>query len=301
MKKQFYTLLILGLTSLMFACQSNTSTETAEDEGTPLFKAEFGVQAYTFRNHFKDTTKTLEENLDMIAALGFTELEGGGAKGVELEDYRKMCEERGITIPSSGSSFDGLRDDPQAIADRAKALGAKYVMCAWIPHEGNSFTFEDAKGAVEVFNSAGKVLAENGLTFCYHDHGYEFKPNPEGEGTMMDYIIQNTNPEHVSFEMDVLWTIHGGGSDAPQELLEKYGNRWKLMHVKDIKKGVVGDGSGGTPAENDVVLGTGQADWPKIIKLANEVGIKHFFIEDESDQELENIPLSLAYLKSLKE
>jgi hypothetical protein len=31
------------------------------------------------------------------------------------------------------------------------------------------------------------------------------------------------------------------------------------------------------------------------------VGIKHFFIEDESDQELENIPRSLAYLKSLKE
>lgn len=291
----------LGLASLMFACQPSTSSEATEDEGTPLFKAEFGVQAYTFRNHFKDSTKTLEENLDMIAELGFTELEGGGAKGVELEDYRKMCEERGISIPSSGSSFGGLRDDPQAIADRAKALGAKYVMCAWIPHEGNNFTFEDAKGAVEVFNSAGKVLAENGLTFCYHDHGYEFKPNPEGEGTMMDYIIQNTNPEYVSFEMDVLWTMHGGGADMPVTLLEKYGERWKLMHVKDLKKGVEGDFTGHTPAENDVVLGTGQADWHKILTLANEVGIEHFFIEDESEKELENIPLSIAYLKSLKE
>jgi sugar phosphate isomerase/epimerase len=296
MKKR---LLILGLASLMFACKSNSSDETTE-EGTALFKAEFGVQGYTFRNQFKDTTRTLDQNLDLIAELGFTELEGGAPKGVEPTDFKKMCADRGISIPSTGSGFEELVENPQAVADRAKALGAQYVMCAWIPHK-DGFDIEEAKNAVEVFNAAGKVLADNGLIFCYHDHGYEFKPNPEGEGTLMDYIIQNTNPEYVSFEMDVLWTIHGGGATAPQELLEKYGDRWKLMHVKDLKKGVVGDGTGGTPAENDVVLGTGQADWNKIIKLANEVGIKHFFIEDESEYEVEHIPLSLNYLKGLRE
>jgi sugar phosphate isomerase/epimerase len=299
MKKQIYSFLIIVMAALMTACSSETTEST--DEGPPLFKAEFGVQGYTFRNQFRDSTRTLEQNLDLIAEMGFTELEGGGSKDVTPEEYRKMCEERGISIPSTGSSFEGLRDDPQAIADNAKALGAKYVMCAWIPHDGNNFTIEDSKNAVEVFNAAGKIMTENGLIFCYHDHGYEFKPNPEGEGTMMDYIIQNTDPEHVSFEMDVLWTMHGGGANMPVELLENYGSRWKLMHVKDLKKGVVGDGSGGTPAENDVVLGTGQADWPAILKLANKVGIKHYFIEDESENEIANIPLSLSYLKSLKE
>ncbi|WP_341226440.1 sugar phosphate isomerase/epimerase [uncultured Arcticibacterium sp.] len=299
MIKSIYSFLFLA--ALTMACSSGSSSEESKDK-EPLFKGELGVQAYTFREQFKDTTRTLEQNLDLIAELGFTELEGGAPKGVSPEDFKKMCADRGISIPASGSSFNELEEDPQAVADRAKALGAKYVMCAWIPHDGTEgFNFGDAKKAVEVFNSAGKVLAENGLTFCYHDHGYEFKPNPDAEGTMMDYIIQNTNPEYVSFEMDVLWTMHGGGSDAPQALLKKYPNRWKLMHVKDLKKGVVGDGSGGTPAENDVVLGTGQANWPEILKLANEVGIEHYFIEDESEHEIENIPLSIAYLKSLEE
>jgi sugar phosphate isomerase/epimerase len=72
-----------------------------------------------------------------------------------------------------------------------------------------------------------------------------------------------------------------------------------LMHVKDLKKGIVGDLTGGTPAENDVVLGTGQADWKNIIKQANKIGIKHFFIEDESNQEYVTVPKSIAYLKSL--
>jgi sugar phosphate isomerase/epimerase len=71
------------------------------------------------------------------------------------------------------------------------------------------------------------------------------------------------------------------------------------MHLKDLKKGVVGNLSGGTPAENDVPVGMGQANWKEIIRLAKKYGVVHCFIEDESNREMENIPLSLAYLKSL--
>ena len=260
----------------------------------PLFDYPFGVQAYTFRNHFPKGT---EQTLDLIQKMGFTELEGGPQKGQTAAEFKKMCDDRGISIPSTGCSFEELEKNPQAVADQAKALGSKYVMCAWIPHKGNNFDLADTKKAVEVFNKAGKVLAENGLIFCYHDHGYEFRDHEDG--TYMDYLIKNTDPKYVSFEMDVLWTIHGGGAASPEQLLKKYGNRWKLMHVKDLKKGVVGDKSGHEPAENDVVLGTGQADWKKILKLARKAGIEHYFIEDESEKELINIPLSLAYLRSL--
>jgi sugar phosphate isomerase/epimerase len=115
----------------------------------------------------------------------------------------------------------------------------------------------------------------------------------------MDYIIKNTNPAYVSFEMDVLWTMHGGGADMPVKLLKKYPNRWKLMHVKDLRKGVQGNLTGGTPAENDVPVGTGQGNWKEIIQLAMKNGIEHCFIEDESNQELEFVPKSIEYLKNL--
>jgi sugar phosphate isomerase/epimerase len=228
--------------------------------------------------------------------MGITEIETGGAKGVSDEEYKKMCDARGITIPSTGAGYEQLEKKSQDIVTKAKIFNASYVMCAWIPHKGDNFTIEDAKKAVEVFNNAGKFLKENGLTFCYHPHGYEFRPYDNG--TLLDYIIKNTNSEYVSFEMDVLWILHGGGN--PVKLLKKYGNRWKLMHVKDLKKGVVGNFSGGTPAENDVVLGTGQADWKNIFKRSKKLGIKHYFIEDESEHELENVPLSIEYLKNLK-
>ncbi|WP_435355181.1 sugar phosphate isomerase/epimerase family protein [Emticicia sp. SJ17W-69] len=287
MKKTTNYLIIL---IVLFTFQQNVF---AQPSAKKLYKYPFGVQAYTFRNHFpKDVVGTL----DKIQKMGITEIETSGAKGVTDEEYKKLCDARGIVIPSTGAGYDQLEKKSQDIVTKAKIFNASYVMCAWIPHKGDNFTIEDAKKAVEVFNNAGKFLKENGLTFCYHPHGYEFRPYENG--TLLDYLIKNTNPEFVSFEMDVLWILHGGGN--PVKLLKTYGNRWKLMHVKDLKKGVVGNFSGGTPAENDVVLGTGQADWKNIFKQSNKIGIKHYFIEDESEHELENVPLSIEYLKNLK-
>ncbi|MCU0471217.1 MAG: sugar phosphate isomerase/epimerase [Arcicella sp.] len=275
--------------SLLFIA---TQMTTLAQKSNKLFNYPFGVQAYTFRNHFP---KNVETTLDNIQKMGITEIETSGAKGVTDEEYKKLCEARGIAIPSIGAGYDQLEKQSQDIVTKARIFGAKYVMCAWIPHKGDVFTIEDAKKAVEVFDNAGKFLKENGLTFCYHPHGYEFRPYEDG--TLLDYIFKNTNPEYVSFEMDVLWVLHGGGN--PVKLLNKYGNRWKLMHVKDLKKGVVGDFSGHTPAENDVVLGTGQADWKNIFKVSKKIGIKHYFIEDESEHEMETVPQSIEYLKKL--
>ena len=263
----------------------------AQKSAKGLYTAEFGVQAYTYRNYFpKDFVATL----DTIAKLGITELEGGGGR-IDPADYRRLCEERGIRIPSTGASYQELVEDPHKVAETAKIYGSKYVMCAWVPHEKGQFSLSDAQRAVKDFNAAGKVLTENGLTLCYHAHGYEFQPFEKG--TLLDYIIQNTNPEYVSFEMDVFW-IHFGGGDCVR-LLKKYKDRWKLIHLKDMKPGIPKDLTGGTNVEFNVPLGTGEVDIRGIIKQANKVGIKHFFIEDESSRVLTQVPQSIAYLKSL--
>ena len=282
MKKYF----LLAL--LIVALSSQYETAVAQK---PLYKAAFGVQTYTFRKSFPNGVAA---TLDSIKAMGFTEVEGSAGK-VTPEEFRKLCDERGLSIPSTGAGYDQLVKDPTAIAATAKILGAKYVMTAWIPHTKGAFNLDNAKKAVEDFNAAGKVLKENGITFCYHVHGFEFQPYEKG--TLLDYIIKNTNPEYVSFEMDVLWTQFGGGD--PVALLKKYGNRWKLMHLKDLRKGVQKDLTGGTSQENDVTLGTGEIDIPGILKEANKIGIKHFFIEDESSRVNTQVPQTIAYLKSL--
>jgi len=286
MKKNF--VLCLFVLGLFCACD----VVLAQGNKNALYTAPFGVQAYTFRRSFPNG---VEATLDSIKRMGFTEIEGSGGK-MAPEEFKKLCNERGISIPSTGAGYEELVKDAAGVAARTKALGATYLMCAWIPHEKGNFTLENAKKAVADFNAAGKILKENGITFCYHTHGYEFQPYEKG--TLLDYIIANTNPQYVSFEMDVLWTQFGGGD--PVALLKKYGNRWKLMHLKDLRKGTPKDLTGGTSTDNDVALGTGEIDIPGILREANKVGIKHFFIEDESSRVNEQVPQTIAYLKSLK-
>jgi sugar phosphate isomerase/epimerase len=282
---------VLGLLIALFLGSGDAFAQAGKK---PLYTKPFGIQAYTYRHAFpRDVAATL----DTIQSLGITELEGGVPKGLTAEVYRKMLDDRGIKVPATGAGYEAIVSNPQEVIKTAKALGAKYVMVAWIPHEKNNFNIDNAKKAVEDFNRVGKILKENGLTFCYHNHGYEFKPY--GKGTLFDYIAENTNPEYVSFELDVLWAVHPG--QDPVKLLNKYGNRFKLMHLKDLKKGVKGDFSGNTPVENDVALGTGQINLPAVLKAAKKAGVEHYFIEDESPRVHIQVPQSIAYLKSLKE
>ena len=71
------------------------------------------------------------------------------------------------------------------------------------------FNLDNAKKAVEVFNGAGKVLKEHGITFCYRAHGYEFRHMKTGPSLTIFSKIPIR--EYVSFEMDIMWIQFGGG------------------------------------------------------------------------------------------
>lgn len=288
MKKLFTTLCLFAFSMFL------TVTLSAQQADEPLFTADIGVQMYSFRNVIPEIG--LEATLDEIRDMGITEIEGGPGEGMSPEEFRRLCEERGLSIPSTGTGYEQLVEDPQAVAEQAQTLGADFVMVSWIPHEVGDFNFENARQAVEDFNAAGRVLSEHGITFKYHLHGYEMKPHEDG--TLLDYVIRNTDSDYVFFQLDIFWA-HFGGAD-PAELLETYGDRFKSLHVKDMKKGIEKDLTGLTDPEYDVVLGTGQLDMPAIMKAAKEAGIEHYFIEDESSHVMEQIPESIEYLRSLR-
>jgi sugar phosphate isomerase/epimerase len=251
-----------------------------------------GMVSYTFRNEF---AKDVPQTLDNIKALGVTNIEFSNLFGKTAVELRALLDSRGIICTSYGVSYDALTTSLEVVIKDAKTLGAEFVRVAWVPHT-SPMDLALAQKTVDDFNKFGKGLKENGLIFCYHNHGYEFAPYKDG--TYFDFIIQNTNPEYVSFEMDILWVFHGGGD--PAKLLEKYPKRFRLMHVKDLKKGVVGDLTGRTDTENDVTLGTGQLDLPAILKAAKNTSLKYYYIEDENSNASQQVPLSLEYLKKIK-
>ncbi|MGL6226497.1 MAG: sugar phosphate isomerase/epimerase family protein [Thermoguttaceae bacterium] len=294
------SLSVLVVSNITSLCAAEKGREKAQSVGTSeSFHGPVGIQTYSLRNQLQ---KEGESALDYVKDQGFVEVEIGidNHYGMSKEQMKDALAKRGLKPIAAHASYDVLLNDPQKAIDEAKFFGIKYVGVAWAPHQ----TPLDAKQTLELaanFNKIGQTLHEQGLMFFYHNHGYEFYPykgNGKEDETLMDLLIQKTNPEFVTYEMDVLWTVHPG--QDPVQLLQKYPNRWALMHLKDLAKGVKGDLSGGTDTKNDVALGSGQTDYPALLKAAQKVGVKHYFIEDESDRVLDQIPESLHYLESVR-
>ena len=288
-----YIMKLKKTTPLLLAFIASMVFINAFAQDKRLFTEKPGIVSYTYRMDFE---KDVPSTLDKIKLLGISDIEFSNLFGKTATELRILIDERAISCSSFGVSYRDLVDNTAEVAQKAKILGAEYVRVAGIPHKA-VFTLQEAQSAVDDFNKVGKLLQEQyGLTFVYHNHGFEFQPYKEG--TLYDFIVNKTDPKYVSFELDVLWAFFPGFD--PAQLLNKYGNRFKLIHLKDLRKGVQGDMSGGTSAKNTVVLGTGQLDIPSIIVSGKKAGIQHYYIEDESSNVDVQVPKSITYLQSLK-
>jgi sugar phosphate isomerase/epimerase len=252
---------------------------------------EIGMQLFSFD---KQLNKDPSYMLKKVAAMGFREVEWGGNLGIPAKKFRELLDQNNLKMVGIAATFEQLTENPMAVVDSAQVFDAQYATCYIIPHKG-PFSIEDVNNAVATFNKAGKVLKENGISLCYHIHGFEFIPY-KGE-TLFDYFIRGLDPAYANIEMDVFWVKHAG--QDPVQWLQKYPNRFPLMHLKDRKPGTPGNHTGSADAESNVALGAGDVGIEAIMKIAAQKGVKHFFIEDESTDPEQQVPKSLQYMKSI--
>jgi len=271
---------------------------TAADGGvgtSKSFRGPVGLQTYSLRNQIKDNGA---KAFDYIKEQGFkyVEIGIGNHYGMSKEELKETLQKLDLTPIAAHAGYGFLLNNTDAAIAEAEFFGMKYIGTAWADHRAPMDEAQMLKIADD-FNTIGKRLKEKGIQFFYHNHGFEFYPYKDGQ-TLFDLLMEKTDPDLVQFEMDTTWVVHPG--QDPVKLLRKYPNRWVFVHLKDLKKGVVGDLSGGTDVENDVPLGTGQVDWVETLKAAQEVGVKYYFIEDESSSVLKQIPQTLRYLESIE-
>lgn len=211
--------------------------------------------------------------------LGFS---GSGYFGKSAKEIKKILDDHGMSSPGTHTDLDTLEQNMGALGEAASILGHKYVTLPAIPDDRRK-TIDDYKRIAEAFNKIGAEAQKNGIRFGYHNHGYGIKPV---DGVRpLEIILKNTDPNLVFFEMDIFWTTCGGVD--PIELLTKYPNRYKMLHLKDMKekKQFTGDGGGMGDWMPMFPLmasaGDGVLDLQGIVKKAKEVGVEHFFVEQD--------------------
>ena len=252
----------------------------------------FGLQLYSLRHQLgKDVPGTLAK----VKAMGFEDVETAGTYGMSVADFAAALRQAGLRARAGHFPYEQLRDDPQGAVRDAKTLGASFIVCAWIPHQG-AFSREHVQGAASVFGGAARAGKPEGVRFAYHLHGYEFVASPEG--TLFDALAAQTASDGVNFEVDVLWAKAGGAD--PAALIEKLAGRVPLTHLKDMRKGTkYTPPVASLPDDTNVVVGTGELDFAAILKASAKAGVEIHFLEDEHPDSIAQLPQSLTYLRKL--
>lgn len=266
------------------ACTQGQKTETAT-KGKDIY-----VQLYSVRD---DIRADYDATIATVAEMGYTGVEAAGYNegqfyGMSPADFKKSIEDAGMGVLSSHTSRP-LADNPAetnwdetwAWWDTAiqahKDAGMKYIVVPWMPTPA---TLVDLQAYCDYYNQIGERCNAAGMRFGYHNHNFEFT---EIEGELMyDYMLENTDPDKVFFQMDVYWVIEGG--QTPVAYFNKYPGRFELLHIKD---------------ETEIGK-SGKVDFENIFNNVDESGAKYMIVEVEryTGTPLEGVKESYDYLNN---
>jgi sugar phosphate isomerase/epimerase len=269
-------------------------------KGTLKKLGELGYRELEFFGPYPFSAQsTIDRWVGLAKQLGITQ---NAFYGYPIGDVKKMLQDNNLSTPSVHMDIITMRTNMTAAMKELSALGTRHCVIPALMEEPKD-TADDYKRFADEFNTFGKQMSDYGITFVYHNHGYEHAP--KDRLIPMDILLQNTDPDKVKFELDIFWMQAAGAS--PIDYLKKYPNRFKLMHVKDASEQVRFSGDGGTPDQWMPLFpkmadpGSGVFDIKGIIKTAVESGTEHFFLERDltptPDATLKN---SIQYFSALK-
>lgn len=254
-------------------------------------KIDVGLELYSLR---EDMKRDVPGTLARVRQMGFDHVEVPGLYGLTALEFRRALDRAGLKATAMVASYEDLKSNLSNVQRDLEALGARWALLGWIPHE-KDFARTDAERSSKDMNAWAPALAKSGYRFAYHPHGYEFRPAPEG--TLFDVMAKATDPATVKFELDTFWIVWPGHDCV--KLMRKYPTRFRLLHLKDLRKGVkTGDLSGLAPESDSVAIGDGVVPWTDVLAVAREQHFEDYFIEDESSDAAGQIPSSISYLKA---
>jgi sugar phosphate isomerase/epimerase len=259
------------------AASAASADRDCTGRGVPVSK--ISVQLWTFAEYigFGSDAATIERTRTVFQALsemGYRNVEPFTLSGLSAEDYRALLDEYGLK--ASARHVDvGRPENPadldQILADN-KVLGIKYFGSGSTPIFPLVYSTEAEWVAyAQYLDELGAQARQAGQTLMVHNHDIEFEET-FGDQTVFDILMANTDPRNVAFQLDIYWATNGGGLDNPVDVIERYGKRIQLFHVKDMAAGPF-------PGRIEIV-GEGIIDFPEVF-AATQGPVQYYVVEHD--------------------
>lgn len=243
-----------------------------------------GAQLYTVRD-FTKTPEDIEKTLYKIKSMGFNVVQISGLGYIEPTKLADIINKLSLEVCVTHTPYERMLNDIDNVISEHKLLNCDAVGLGSMPNQFRG-SLEGCKEFIISINKIAEYLYKSGLKFAYHNHNFEFEKF--NNKTIMDILIEETNPQSVEFIIDTYW-IQAGGAN-PVTYVNKVANRMSVCHFKDMAvrefKPVYAE------------IGNGNLDFHAIYKACENSGVKYIVIEqDDCDgNPFDSLQISLDYM-----
>lgn len=247
-----------------------------------------GIQLHTVR---EDLKKDQRGTIEALGRMGYEGVEGSGTADTTPREFRRLVEDNGMKVVSSGVGLPDLENNLAATVDRCGELGINTLMIGYVKNILDQQHQGDWKALTPRLAAASAKAREAGLRILYHNHAYELEALVDGKPAL-DYLYANVPAADLKAQIDTYW-IKTGGQD-PVEYVRRYADRIPLLHIKDRAP---------APADQEcpfAEIGHGILDWDGIFTAAAAGAVEWYLVEQDrwARPALECARLSIEYLRS---
>ena len=232
-----------------------------------MYKIKIGAQLFTIRD-FTQTERGFDESMGKLSAIGYKCAQLSAMGDMDPGRLRETLDKRGIAAVSTHTSPEKVLNQTDEVIKAHKTLGASYIGIGSMPGQYRG-SAEGTRRFIRDFTPAAQKIADAGLLFMYHNHGFEFEVF-DGR-LMIEALMEGFPPELMGFTLDVYWAQYAGAD--PAYWLKRLKGRIETIHYKDMR--IVNDEQRFAP------IMEGNLNWEAIFPASAENGAKWAFIEQD--------------------
>ncbi len=251
-----------------------------------------GIQLYTIRDYMK-TPEEADVAFGELAKLGYTEAHTAGT-GFDEKLYYELLTKHGISICGTHVGCDEIFGEPERMIELHNMWNTKNIGVGSMPSPAKKSP-EALKAFIADFNRAAEQYAKHGFRLTYHNHSFEFM-RIDGFKTLMDYLYEGLDPVNTSFVLDTCW-VAAAAADVC-DWIYKLEGRIDILHIKDAT--VERDPNAYRWIPKMCEVGYGNMSWDRILKAAEDIGVKHYVVEQDGEwlnNPMDSARMSAEYLK----
>lgn len=235
-----------------------------------MLNPQIGIQLYTLRDYCKDA-ESFDKTLAYLHSLGVNAIQISGVGPISPDDTKAIVEKYDMDVCVTHKDFGRMQNDLDAMIDEHKMINCDCMGIGSMPDKYRG-SAEAVREFISIATDIGKKMSERGEHFCYHNHSFEFD-KVDGDRTIMDILLEESDPDLFWFIPDVMWMHYAGVN--PAEFLKRMKGRVKVLHFKDYIR--VPDG------KRFVSLGEGRVDLKDCYRACQELDIPYIVYEQDID------------------